>query len=44
MPFLAGIAVLVISLCWSAAIEMGTRWLGQRSQDRRPPESNSGSH
>ncbi|MBD2588844.1 hypothetical protein [Synechococcus elongatus] len=26
LPFLLGIAVLILYLCWSAATEMGTRW------------------
>ena len=26
IPFLAGVALLALYLCWSAATEMGTRW------------------
>ncbi|QQE66956.1 hypothetical protein GFS31_36610 [Leptolyngbya sp. BL0902] len=30
LPFLAGVALFVVYLCWSAATEMGTRWPGRR--------------
>jgi hypothetical protein len=26
LPFLAGVSLLGLYLCWSAATEMGTRW------------------
>ncbi len=30
LPFLGGIALLVLYLLWSAATEMGTRWPGRK--------------
>jgi hypothetical protein len=32
LPFLAGVALLVLYLFWSAKTEMGTRWPGWKSK------------
>ncbi|WP_192893930.1 hypothetical protein [Synechococcus elongatus] len=39
LPFLAGVVVLILYLCWSAATEMGTRWPKWRSPHHGDSES-----